>query len=441
TVIPVCLFNDRGVHICRSMWAWKEFGNGLTPEKAGVKGDHFVGDYYVMHAKILKEEVDRLVAEGLDLEEAEQKARASQEVLKMLELWESGDPEVRALWQRMNNWVYKGFEATFRRLGVSFRKYYYESEIFPQIRQIVEEGLQRGVFERYADGSVHVNLDSAGLGDKVILRSNGTALYITQDIALAIQKAKDFSFDRSVYVVGNEQDHHFRVLFEILRRLEVQGHEKLYHLSYGMVELPSGRMKSREGTVVDADPLLDEMKEAARKAAQEAVKSLDIPEDEADSLYEAVGQAALRYHILRVEPRKKIVFNPEESIALQGDTGPFIQYTHARIRKLMRDGQQDMEELKKVGCALPEEAERALIKQLLRLDYTLEEAARTYNPADLAHFTYATAAAFSSYYQEVPILREKQPEVRRMRLLLADRVGQILALGLRLLGIVPPERM
>ncbi|MCS6979637.1 MAG: arginine--tRNA ligase [Flavobacteriales bacterium] len=444
TVIPVCLFNDRGTNICKSMWAWKELAHGATPETTGVKGDHFVGDYYVAYAKAQKEAVEALVRSGMTPEQAEKEARPAREVLKMLELWEAGDPETLALWKKMNQWVYEGFETTFRRLDVHFKKYYYESEVFHQARHIVEQGLAMGVFVRHPDGSVHAHLEEAGLGDKVILRANGTALYITQDLAVAEQKSRDFQFDRSVYVVGNEQDYHFKVLFEILRRLGAPGSDKLYHLSYGMVELPSGRMKSREGTVVDADPLLDEMREAARKAAQDAVKSLTLPPEEAENLYEAVGQGALRYHILRVDPRKKIVFNPEESVALQGDTGPFIQYTHARLRKLLRDAELAGFSLEEKTSDLKEgliEPERAMVKQLWRFNTALEEAARNYNPAEVAHYAFQTAQRFSAYYQQVPILKETRPDVRNARLLLTRRVGEYLALSLHLLGIQAPEKM
>lgn len=443
TVIPVCLFNDRGTNICKSMWAWKTFANGATPETTGIKGDHFVGDYYVKFAEAQKEAVRTLEAAGMSREQAEKEALPAREVLRMLELWEAGDAETLALWRMMNDWVYAGFEVTFRRLGVSFAKYYYESAVFDMARAIVDEGLQKGVFTRHEDGSVHAHLEDVGLGDKVILRANGTALYITQDLAIAAQKARDFTFDRSIYVVGNEQDHHFKVLFEILRRLGMQGSDKLYHLSYGMVELPTGRMKSREGTVVDADPLLDEMKEAARKAAQEAAKSLRLPPEEADALYEAVGQAAIRYHILRVDPRKKIIFNPEESVDVHGDTGPFIQYTHARIRKMLRDAEASGigTKISSQGLLTPGEAERPLLKHLLRFSNTVEEAARHYNPGEVAQFIYQTAALYNAYYQKVPVLREADPRLRLMRLNVSQRVAEVLERGLYLLGIVAPEKM
>lgn len=442
-VIPVCLFNDRGTNICKSMWAWKTFAHGATPESEGVKGDHFVGDYYVKFAEAQRDAVQELEAAGVPREQAEKEAYPAREVLRMLELWEAGDPETLSLWRMMNAWVYAGFEVTFRRLGVSFDKYYYESEVFEMARTIVEEGLQKGVFVRHDDGSVHAHLEDVGLGDKVILRANGTALYITQDLAIAAQKARDFTFDRSIYVVGNEQDHHFRVLFEILKRLGVPGSDKLYHLSYGMVELPTGRMKSREGTVVDADPLLDEMKEAARKAAQEAVKSLRLPPAEAEELYEAVGQAAIRYHILRVDPRKKIIFNPEESVDVHGDTGPFIQYTHARIRKMLRDAEAQGAGTESSASLMipPGEAERPVLKHLLRFGFALEEAARNYNPGEMAQFVYQTAALYNAYYQKVPVLREPDPALRYMRLGFSRRVAEVLEHGLHLLGIVAPEKM
>jgi arginyl-tRNA synthetase len=437
-VIPVCLFNDRGVHICKSMVARQKFMPNETPETTGMKADKFVGECYVKFSNAYKEQVDALVATGIPKDVAEKEAPLQKEVEAMLVKWEENDPAVRALWAEMNGWCYEGMQVTFDRLGISFEKKYYESEIYNIGKETVKEGLEKGVFYAREDGSVWVNLTDCGLGEKVVLRANGTSIYITQDIAIAYQKQKDFDFDQSVYVVGNEQDYHFKVLFEILKRLGMKAADKLYHLSYGMVELPTGKMKSREGKVVDADDLLDEMVEIACQKAEDAGKTGDFTEEEKQELFSQIGYGALRYFILKVDPKKKMVFNPEESIDMQGNTGPFIQYTHARCRSLLRKA-GDVGNW--YGGYIPSDKEWKIVRRISELPELVKMASKQMDPSLLAAFSFETAKEFNQFYQEIPILNEGSEDARNFRLMLTDLTAKALKKSLYLLGIEAPERM
>ncbi len=442
------IINDRGIHICKSMLAWQKFGNGETPESSGLKSDHLVGKYYVAFDKTYKTEIAELVAEGKDKKEAEKEAPILLEAQEMLRKWESGDEEVVALWKEMNGWVYEGFDTTYRNLGVDFDKLYYESDTYLLGRDMVEDGLTRGVFFKKEDGSVWIDLTEEGLDEKIVLRADGTAVYMTQDIGTAIQRVKDFpDINGMVYTVGNEQDYHFKVLFLILKKLGYSWAEKLYHLSYGMVDLPSGKMKSREGTVVDADDLIQNMEDTAAEISKELGKLDGYSEEEKQQLYSTIGLGALKYYILKVDPKKRILFNPEESVDFQGNTGPFIQYTYARIQSILRKaGDTSMDSTLSAieGLDLTlglHEKEKELIKQLQLFPEKVQEAADNYSPALIANYTYDLVKEFNSFYQQVSILGESDENKRTFRVLLSKKVGEVIRDGFRLLGVDVPERM
>ena len=434
------IINDRGIHICKSMVAWQRFGKGETPESTGMKGDKLVGKYYVLFDKAYKEEIAQLIAEGKSKEVAEREAPIFLEAQQMLRLWEQGDADTLALWKQMNQWVYDGFEVTYRNLGVSFDRNYYESETYLLGKDIVQRGLEQGVFYRKEDGSVWIDLTADGLDEKLVLRSDGTSVYITQDFGTAIKRIEeDFpKVEGMIYTVGNEQDYHFKVLFLILQKLGFAWAKNLYHLSYGMVELPNGKMKSREGTVVDADDLMEEMVQVAEELSQELGKLDGYTQQQKQQLYRVIGLGALKYYILKVDPKKKIAFNPQESIDFQGNTGPFIQYTYARIQSILR----------KAGelPALPitgelHAKERELIKQLSLFASVVQQAADTYSPALIANYVYELVKEFNSFYQNVSILGEEDPIKRALRIHLSRKVGEVIATGFDLLGIEVPERM
>ncbi len=445
TVHPVCLFNDRGTNISKSMYAWLQAGKGETPAEAGVKGDKLVGDYYVNFSQQYANEVGALLAKGMSKAEADKEAPSMQAVHEMTLKWEADDPEVRALWEKMNGWVYEAFEDTFKRLGVSFDRFYYESQVYQRGVDAVEEGLEKGVFYRTEDGAVEVDLSDMGLDKKTLLRSNGTSLYITQDLAIARDKYEQYRMDKSIYVVGNEQDYHFNVLFAILKKLEKPYAEGLYHLSYGMVDLPSGKMKSREGTTVEADDLLEEMYEKAREESQKNPdKTQDLSEAELARLNEVLGAGALKYFLVKVDPKKRMLFDPAESIDLKGHTGPFIQYSYTRTRAVARKAQGLS--MPAYGVATPPEealldSERILMISLIRFPQVLKEAAAAYNPALIANFAFELAKDYNRFYHEAKILREDFPHTSAFRFALSSFVGKTLAESMRLLGIEVPERM
>lgn len=436
------IINDRGIHICKSMLAWKRFGNGETPESTGLKGDKLVGNYYVAFDKAYKKEIETLVEGGMSQELAEKEAPILKEAQEMLRQWEAGDPEVTALWKTMNGWVYEGFEETYKRLGVDFDTLYYESDTYLLGKDIVEEGLEKGVFFRKDDGSVWIDLSDEGLDEKIVLRADGTAVYMTQDIGTAIQRVKDHpDITGMVYTVGNEQDYHFKVLFLILKRLGYQWAEQLYHLSYGMVDLPSGKMKSREGTVVDADDLVTEMETTAREISSELGKLDEYTEEQKKELYHIIGLGALKYYILKVDPKKRILFDPEESVDFQGNTGPFIQYTYARIQSILRKAKE-----LKVGETIetqPElhEKEKELLKRLEAFPDTVLQAAEQLSPALVANYVYELVKEFNSFYQQVSILGEEDASNKAFRVQLSDEVAKVIEKAFDLLGIEVPERM
>lgn len=433
------IINDRGIHICKSMLAWKKFGQGQTPESAGLKGDKWVGNFYVAFDKAYKAEVAELTEKGLSKDEAEKMAPLLLEAQELLRKWEAGDPETVALWKKMNGWVYEGFEQTYRDLGVDFDSYYYESDTYLLGKDVVRMGLEKGVFEKDSDGSVWIDLTDEGLDRKIVLRSDGTAVYMTQDIGTAIQRIKDHpDAGTLVYTVGNEQDYHFKVLFLILKKLGFEWAQSLYHLSYGMVDLPSGKMKSREGTVVDADDLMATMTQSAAAITRELGKLDDFDEAQQQALFKSIGLAALKYFILKVDPKKRILFNPEESIDFQGNTGPFIQYTHARIRSLLRKAGKFDE------TALPKSLhakEKELLKALRQFPEVVQEAAKQYSPAVVANYAYELVKIYNSYYQAVPILTAEEQNTVYFRLQLSAWVSQTVKNAMRLLGIDVPERM
>ena len=434
------IINDRGIHICKSMVAWQRFGAGETPERTGMKGDKLVGKYYVLFDKAYKEEIAQLIAEGKSKEEAEREAPIFLEAQQLLRLWEQGDADTLALWKKMNQWVYDGFEVTYHNLGVSFDRNYYESETYLLGKDIVQRGLEQGVFYRKEDGSVWVDLTTDGLDEKLVLRSDGTSVYITQDFGTAIKRIEeDFpKVEGMIYTVGNEQDYHFKVLFLILQKLGFAWAKKLYHLSYGMVELPNGKMKSREGTVVDADDLMEEMVQVAEELSQELGKLDGYTQQQKQQLYRVIGLGALKYYILKVDPKKKIAFNPQESIDFQGNTGPFIQYTYARIQSILRRA-GELPHLPTIGDLHPKE--RELIKQLSLFAGVVQQAADTYSPALIANYVYELVKEFNSFYQNVSILGEEDATKRALRIHLSRKVGEVIATGFGLLGIEVPERM
>ena len=433
------IINDRGIHICKSMIAWQLFGKGETPESTREKGDKLVGKYYVLFDKAYKEEIAGLISEGKTKEEAEREAPIFLKAQEMLRLWEQGDPETLALWKQMNQWVYDGFEVTYHNLGVSFDRNYYESETYLLGKDIVQRGLDKGVFYRKEDGSVWIDLTSEGLDEKLVLRSDGTSVYITQDLGTATKRIEeDFpKVEGMIYTVGNEQDYHFKVLFLILQKLGYTWAKNLYHLSYGMVELPNGKMKSREGTVVDADDLMEEMVQVAQELSQELGKLEGYSDQQKEQLYRVIGLGALKYYILKVDPKKKIAFNPQESIDFQGNTGPFIQYTYARIQSILRRAE---------NCELPKSVslhpkEKELIKLLSLFPEVVQNAADTYSPALIANYVYDLVKEFNSFYQNVSILGEEDTDKRSLRVHLSRKVGEVIATGFDLLGIEVPERM
>ncbi|MDT0607972.1 arginine--tRNA ligase [Croceitalea rosinachiae] len=435
------IINDRGIHICKSMLAWQKFGEGETPESSGLKGDHLVGKYYVAFDKVYKAEIQQLVAEGKEKDIAEKEAEILLEAQQMLLKWESGDSEVVALWKKMNGWVYKGFDTTYKTMGVDFDKLYYESDTYLLGRNVVKEGLEKGIFFKKEDGSVWIDLTDEGLDEKIVLRSDGTAVYMTQDIGTAIQRVIDFSdINGMVYTVGNEQDYHFKVLFLILKKLGYSWAEKLYHLSYGMVDLPSGKMKSREGTVVDADDLMDNMTTTAASISQELGKLEGYSEAEKQQLYKTIGLGALKYFILKVDPKKRILFNPEESVDFQGNTGPFIQYTYARIQSILRKADKDGRPELIEGLELHIK-EKELLKQLQLFPDTVQLAAENYSPAVVANYTYDLVKEFNSFYQQVSILGESDEQKKGFRIELSRKVGHVIQDAFRLLGVEVPERM
>lgn len=436
------IINDRGIHICKSMLAWKRFGEGQTPESTGLKGDKLVGNFYVAFDKAYKEEIAALIASGTDKETAEKTAPILLEAQEMLRKWEAGDQEVVDLWKTMNGWVYKGFEVTYKNLGVDFDSYYYESDTYLLGKDIVVEGLEKGVFFKKEDGSVWIDLTEDGLDEKIVLRADGTAVYMTQDIGTAIQRIKDHpDVNGMVYTVGNEQDYHFKVLFLILKKLGFDWANQLYHLSYGMVDLPSGKMKSREGTVVDADDLIVEMSDTAEKLSEELGKLEGFSEDQKKELYKIIGLGALKYFILKVDPKKRILFDPAESVDFQGNTGPFIQYTHARIQSILRKVDFDINSNADLSSYSLHQKERDLIAILEDYPSVLEAAASQYSPALIANYTYDLVKTFNSFYQNVSILGESNQQVKSFRVQLSKKVAAYIKESFALLGIEVPDRM
>jgi arginyl-tRNA synthetase len=436
-VVKNNLVNDRGIHICKSMVAYQKWGNNETPQSAGLKGDHLIGKYYVMFDQYYQKEVKDLISKGVDKDEAKEKSSLMMETRNMLQKWENGDQKVFTLWTKLNNWVYEGFESTYNRLGVNFDKIYYESNTYLLGKEIVQEGLDSGIFFKKEDGSIWIDLTPEGLDEKIVQRSDGTSVYITQDIGTADLKYQEFKMDKFVYVVGNEQDYHFKVLQLILKRLGKSYADGLYHLSYGMVDLPEGKMKSREGTVVDADELMDEVVATAKKQTEELGKTDGMSSKELDELYEVLGLGALKYYLLKVDAKKRMMYDPKESIDFQGNTAPFIQYTYTRIASLLRAAE-------KVNFSLPttfHSIEKELIKQLNAYPEVITSAANNYNPSEVANAIYDLAKTFNKFYHELTILGELDSKTRSFRISLSKTVGETIKHGFGLLGIQVPERM
>ena len=443
-VVKTNIVNDRGIHICKSMLAWLKYGNGATPETTGIKGDHLVGDYYVAFDKHYKEEVKELTDKGMSEEEAKNEAPLIKEAREMLVKWEQGDPEVRALWRKMNEWVYKGFDETYKALGVSFDKIYYESDTYLEGKEKVMEGLEKGLFYRKEDGSVWADLTAEGLDEKLLLRADGTSVYMTQDIGTAKLRFRDYPIDKMIYVVGNEQNYHFQVLSILLDKLGFEWGKNLVHFSYGMVELPNGKMKSREGTVVDADDLIAEMIAGAKKMSEDKINKLtDLSEEEANEIARIVGLGALKYFILKVDARKNMLFNPAESIDFNGNTGPFIQYTYARIRSILRKAAE-------AGLDIPDtlpadtevsEKEIGLIQMLADFPAVVRQAGSDYNPSCIANYCYDLVKEYNQFYHDFSILHEEDEKKKLFRLVLSANVAKIVRTGMGLLGIEVPERM
>lgn len=434
------IINDRGIHICKSMVAWQKFGNGETPESTGLKGDKIVGNYYVAFDKAYKEQIGELIAQGKTEEEAKKQAPILQQAQQMLLDWEAGDENVIALWKKMNGWVYEGFAQTYKNLGVDFDSYYYESDTYLLGKEVVQFGLEKGIFEKDPDGSVWIDLTADGLDRKIVLRSDGTAVYMTQDIGTAIQRVKDFpDVGGMVYTVGNEQDYHFKVLFLILQKLGFEWSKNLTHLSYGMVDLPSGKMKSREGTVVDADDLMNEMTQTAQQISEELGKLDGYSDEEKAKLYNTIGLGALKYYILKVDPKKRILFNPEESVDFAGNTGPFIQYTYARIQSILRKA--DFDTTTSAHITELHEKEKELLKLIGQFPTVIQDAAHNHSPALVANYTYELVKEYNSFYQSVSILGEDDPDKKKFRVQLSKKVADIIHSAFGLLGIAVPERM
>ena len=439
-VVKTNIVNDRGIHICKSMLAWQKWGNGETPESSGKKGDHLIGDYYVLFDKHYREEIKELVAQGMDEEQAKQEAPLIKEAHEMLVKWEQNDPEVRALWEKMNNWVYAGFDETYQKMGVKFDKIYYESQTYLKGKAKVEEGLAKGLFERHDDNSVWADLTNEGLDQKLLLRSDGTSVYMTQDIGTAEMRFQDYPIDKMIYVVGNEQNYHFQVLSILLDRLGFKWGKELVHFSYGMVELPNGKMKSREGTVVDADDLMALMVEDAYKTSMELGKFDDMTEEERREIARIVGMGALKYFILKVDARKNMLFNPEDSIDFNGNTGPFIQYTYARIRSILRKAANHNSQFSILNSQLSEK-EVELIQKMSEYGAAVEQAGKDYSPSGIANYCYELTKVFNQFYHDYSILNEPDEQKKAVRLTLAKNVAKILKNGMALLGIEVPERM
>lgn len=442
-VLKVNLVNDRGIHICKSMLAWQKWGNNETPETTGTKGDKLVGNYYVKFDKEYKKQVQTLINEGVDAEKANQEASLMQEAREMLIKWEAGDAETNKLWKMMNDWVYAGFDVTYKKLGVDFDKIYYESETYKLGKSIALEGLEKGILTKKADNSIWADLSEDGLDEKILLRSDGTSVYMTQDLGTAHQRFEETKLDKHIYVVGNEQNYHFQVLALILQKLGYAWAKDIFHLSYGMVELPEGKMKSREGTVVDADDLMEEMITTARKTSEELGKKNELEEAEVQENYKKIGLGALKYFILKVDPKKNMLFNPQESIDFNGNTGPFIQYSYARIKSLIRKAEE-------MNCAIPEhianncpvqEKEIELIKLLSEFDNVVKEAGKNYSPAIIANYVYDLAKEFNQFYHDFPVLKEDDKQLKMFRLALSKTLARSLKLGTKLLGIDMPEKM
>ncbi|MDE7472771.1 MAG: arginine--tRNA ligase [Muribaculaceae bacterium] len=440
-VVKTNIVNDRGIHICKSMLAWLKWGDGVTPEKAGKKGDHLIGDFYVLFDKHFKEEIKELMAKGMSEDEAKQASPLMQEAREMLVKWEQHDPEVRSIWQMMNEWVYAGFDETYKRMGVSFDKIYYESDTYLEGKEKVLEGLEKGIMYRKEDGSVWADLTGDGLDHKLLLRSDGTSVYMTQDIGTAKLRYADYPIDKMIYVVGNEQNYHFQVLSLLLDKLGFKWGKDLVHFSYGMVELPEGKMKSREGTVVDADDLMDEMVNTAREVSAELGKLDGLTAEQAEEIAETVGLGALKYFLLKVDPRKNMTFNPKESIDFNGNTGPFIQYTYARIRSVQRRAAEEGIELVDYTAVQPNEKEINLIQTLADFPQTVAEAGRSYSPSLIANYVYDLVKQYNQFYHDYSILKEEDAAVRSLRLALCDATARVIRQGMALLGINVPERM
>lgn len=441
-VIKVNLVNDRGIHICKSMIAWKLFGNGETPLSSGMKGDHLVGKYYVEFDKAYKKEIQTLIESGLTKEDAEKQAPIMLQTQEMLLKWEANDTDTINLWKMMNGWVYDGFAVSYKKLGVDFDKIYHESNTYLLGKEVVQDGLAKGIFYKKENGSICIDLTNDGLDEKVVLRSDGTSVYITQDMGTAIERFKEFpNINQMIYTVGNEQDYHFKVLFKILEKLGYEWAKECYHLSYGMVELPEGKMKSREGTVVDADDLMDGMITTAKETTEELGKVEGFTKEELETLYQTIGMGALKYFILKVDPKKKMLFDPKESIDFNGHTGPFIQYTHARIKSILRKFEGNVSEIIISDSITLHDKEKELIKLQYDFNKILEESANSFNPAVVANYIYELTKLFNQFYNECPVLKEENKTIKEFRILLIDKTSEIIKNGMLCLGINVPERM
>jgi len=437
-IVKTCIANDRGIHICKSMIAWQLYANGATPESTGTKGDHFVGDYYVLFGNEHKKQAEQLVQSGMSKEDAEKETPLMKAAQQMLVDWEAGKPEVIDLWKRMNSWVYAGFDVTYKRIGTDFDKVYYESDTYILGKKLVDFGLQKGVFYKKDDGSVWIDLTADGLDEKIVQRKDGTAVYITQDIGLAVEKYEQYKCDKSIYVVGDEQNYHFKVLKLICKKLDIPSSDGIYHLSYGMVELPTGRMKTREGTVVDADDMVDEMANVSRQKTEELGKVKDFTGEELKELYDTIGLGALKFFLLRVEPKKKMLFNPEESIDFHGFTGPFVQYTYARIKSILRKEKAAGDKPQATGLLSLEKKLVVLIEQFSTI---IEQAAIEYNPSVIAIYAFNLAKEFNSFYTEHSVVNAESAEKKQLRLQLCEMTANVIASSMHLLGIKVPERM